>query len=326
MRRLKPLHAAALVAAALLLAVAGYVAADPWRLVQWEYARKRMAAGLEQGSLHAAGHRWAYAYNDEAPPGAPTVVMLHGYTGSKENWYPLAQRLRGRYRLLIPDLPGWGESERRIGADYGFAAQAERVHAFVQARAPGAPVVLLGHSMGGGIAVVEAARHPGNVRALGLLAAAGVRFRDNDFGREVLAGGNPFGVHDEASLVRYLDILFHDPQARPRIPWPASTGFIARRRADAAFEQRVLDRIGRGDEALLPGELAGGVRAPTLLLWCRSDRVIDPSAAALYATRIANAQTVLLDGCGHMSLMERPDEVAITVDALVHRAAPSPSP
>ena len=48
---------------------------------------------------------------------APTVVMLHGYTGSKENWYRVAQRLRGRYRLVIPDLPGLGRkpAHRRAG-------------------------------------------------------------------------------------------------------------------------------------------------------------------------------------------------------------------
>jgi pimeloyl-ACP methyl ester carboxylesterase len=309
-----------------LVAAAAWVGVDPYRLVRLDYARKRVDAGLALGTLQAAGHRWEYAYSDDAPAGAPTVVMLHGYTGSKENWYPLAKRLHGRYRLLIPDLPGWGRSERRAGEDYGFAAQAERVHAFVQAGSADAPVLLLGHSMGGGIAVVEAARHPGDVRALGLLAAAGVRFRDNAFGRAVLAGDNPFGVHDEASLSRYLDILFHDPRARPRIPWPASAGFIAHRRGDAAFEQRVLDRIGRGADALLPGEEAGNVRQPTLLLWCRQDRVIDPSAAALYAGEIAQARQVLLEGCGHMSLMERPDEVATAVDALARDAFQSPSP
>ena len=53
--------------------------------------------------------------------------MLHGFTGSKENWYPLAERLRGRYRLLVPDLPGWGESERKPDADYGYVAQDARV-------------------------------------------------------------------------------------------------------------------------------------------------------------------------------------------------------
>src|SRR5688572_24567180 len=117
MRRIKRWHAAALVAAASFVAATALVAADPWRLVRWEYARKRVAAGLDTGTVHVAGHRWAYAYSDDAPPGAPIVVMLHGYTGSKENWYPLASRLHGRYRLLIPDLPGWGDSERRVGED-----------------------------------------------------------------------------------------------------------------------------------------------------------------------------------------------------------------
>src|SRR5687767_1237687 len=129
-------QAAALVAVALLVGGAALIALDPYGLVRLEYARQRLAAGLGVGTLQVAGHRWGYAHGDDAPPGAPTLVMLHGYTGSKENWYPLARRLRGRYRLVIPDLPGWGRSQRRAGADYGFAAQAERVHAFVQARSP----------------------------------------------------------------------------------------------------------------------------------------------------------------------------------------------
>ncbi|MGO4781201.1 alpha/beta hydrolase, partial [Lysobacter sp. 2RAB21] len=91
-------------------------------------------------------------------------------TGSKENWYPLAQRLRGRYRLFIPDLPGWGESERHAGGDYGFVAQNDRVARFIEqvARKPGSPLVLLGHSMGGGIVALTAARHPDQVDYLGL--------------------------------------------------------------------------------------------------------------------------------------------------------------
>ncbi|QSX78759.1 alpha/beta fold hydrolase [Agrilutibacter solisilvae] len=329
MRLRSSLHAAALVAAVLLAAAVTAVALDPYRLVQLEYGRQRLVAGLSADSMRAAGHRWSYAYSDDAPADAPTVVMLHGYTGSKENWYPLARRLHGRYRLLIPDLPGWGASERRDGQDYGYAAQAQRVHAFLQARGVRTPVVLLGHSMGGGIAAVVAARYPDDVRALGLLAASGVRFRDNAFGRDVVAGRNPFGVADQASLSNYLDILFHDPAARPRIPWPASRGFIAHRRHDGAFEQQVLDRIGRGDAALLPGALARRIAQPTLLLWCRQDRVIDPSAAGLYAARIARTRQVLLDGCGHMSLVERPDEVAQAVDALIATApaaVPAASP
>ncbi|GAB3347047.1 alpha/beta fold hydrolase [Lysobacter tyrosinilyticus] len=306
---------AALVLVALALIA---IALDPYVLVRAEFTRQRLDAGLRLGTVETAGHRWTYAYNNDAPANAPTLVMLHGYTGSKQNWYALAQRLRGKYRLLIPDLPGWGDSERKPGADYGYAAQAARVDAFVRALSPRRPVVLLGHSMGGGIAAVVAAQHPHDVAAVGLIAASGVRFQDNRFGAQVLAGENPFGVHDEASLQRYLDILFNDAAKKPDVPWPASRGLIAMRRGDAAFEQSVLDRIGRGPERFLPGDVATNIHQPALLLWCRRDAVIDSSSLALYAARIPQARKVMLEGCGHMSIVERPVAVAVAVTALIN--------
>jgi pimeloyl-ACP methyl ester carboxylesterase len=307
---------------ALLLFVIAAAAAitlwrDPFLLVRGEFARQRVAAGLSHGTIEAAGHRWSYAYRDADVADAPVIVMLHGYTGSKENWYPLARELGGKYRLLIPDLPGWGASERKPGAVYGFPEQAANVDAFIRATSPGVPVVLLGHSMGGGIAALAAARHPREIAKVGLLDAAGVRFKNNQFGLDVLAGKNPFGVDDEASLQRYIDIVFHDADAKPWLPWPASSALIRKRRADAAFEQGVLDRIGRSVESLLPGDEAVRIRQPTLLLWCRQDAVIDASALDLYAQRIPQARKVLLEGCGHMLLMERPREVADAVVALV---------
>lgn len=310
----------AVLCVAALFAIAAIVLwRDPFLLVRGEFARQRVAAGLSRGTVEVAGHRWSYAYRDADAPDAPTVVMLHGFTGSKENWYPLAAALGGRYRVLIPDLPGWGESERKPGAVYGFTEQAANVEAFIRALSPGKPVVLLGHSMGGGIAAVAAARYPREIAKVGLLDAAGVRFKDNAFGLDVLAGRNPFAVEDEASLKRYIDIVFHDAKAKPWLPWPASTALIRKRRADAGFEQDVLARIGRSEDSLLPGQEAASIRQPTLLLWCRQDAVIDASALELYAQRIPQARKVLLDGCGHMSLMERPAEVADAVVALVDR-------
>ena len=313
----RPVRMFALLLIATLLLAALAVWRDPFLVVRGEFMRQRIAAGLSRGEIEAAGHRWAYAVREADRPGAPTVVMIHGFTGSKENWYPLAKALGGRYRLLAPDLPGWGESERKPGTVYGFSQQAANVAAFLRAISPGKQVVLLGHSMGGGIAAMTAALHPELVSRVGLLDAAGVRFKDNQFGIDVLAGKNPFGVEDEASLRRYIDIVFHDPAAKPWLPWPASSALIGRRIADAPFEQGVLDRIGRSEESLLPGELATRIRQPALLLWCRQDAVIDPSALELYARRIPQARKVLLDGCGHMSLMERPREVADAVVALV---------
>lgn len=311
------LKVAALVMLACVAIAAVVLWRDPYLLIRGEFARQRIAAGLSRASVEAAGHRWAYAYRDADAADAPTLVMVHGFTGSKENWYPLARALGGRYRLLIPDLPGWGESERKPDTVYGFSEQAANIDAFIRALSPDMPVILLGHSMGGGIAALAAARYPQDIAKVGLLDAAGVRFKDNQFGIDVLAGKNPFGVEDAASLQRYIDTVFHLEDAKPFLPWPASAALIDKRSADAAFEQGVLDRIGRSEETLLPGELATRIRQPTLLLWCRQDAVIDASALELYAQRIPQARKVLLDGCGHMSLMERPREVADAVVALV---------
>ncbi|MBB3275782.1 MULTISPECIES: alpha/beta hydrolase [unclassified Pseudoxanthomonas] len=314
----------AVTAAVFVCALLIWVWRDPMVLVRGELARQRWMAGLSLHHAGVAGHRWAYAERGAKDPAAPTLVMIHGFTGSKENWYPLAERLVGQYRVVIPDLPGWGASERKAGEDYGFDAQNRRLAEFIArvARRPGSPLVLLGHSMGGGIVALTAADRPDLVDRVALIDAAGVRFRDNVFGEQVLAGHNPFAVHDEASLKRYLDTVFHREEAKPSIPWPASRGLIDWRRAQAPFEQAVLDRIGRGPEAFLPGQAAAHVRQPTLLLWCAQDRVIDPSALELYAERIPQAVKVRLSDCGHMSIMERPDDVAAAVDYLIRNGVP----
>ncbi|WP_203323363.1 alpha/beta fold hydrolase [Pseudoxanthomonas beigongshangi] len=314
----------AVTAAVFVCALLIWVWRDPMVLVRGELARQRWMAGLSLHHAEVAAHRWAYAERGAKDPAAPTLVMIHGFTGSKENWYPLAERLVGQYRVVIPDLPGWGASERKAGEDYGFDAQNRRLAEFIArvARRPGSPLVLLGHSMGGGIVALTAADRPDLVDRVALIDAAGVRFRDNVFGEQVLAGHNPFAVHDEASLKRYLDTVFHREEAKPSIPWPASRGLIDWRRAQAPFEQAVLDRIGRGPEAFLPGQAAAHVRQPTLLLWCAQDRVIDPSALELYAERIPQAVKVRLSDCGHMSIMERPDDVAAAVDYLIRNGVP----
>lgn len=289
----------------------GLAASAPERLLEAEFARQRWLAGADTAETVVAGHRWSYL--QAGAPDRPLVVLVHGFTGSKENWLPLIRELSPRYRVIAPDLPGWGQSERKVSADYGPVAQAERLAAFLQAL-PTRPVLLVGHSMGGQIAGLLAARHPELVPRLSLMSAAGVRFEENAFGRAVLAGKNPFQVSNRAELKRYLGIVFADP---PFVPWPVDTALVRRRRADIEFEQAVLDRIGRGPEAFALQEQLPAIANPTLLLWCRNDRVIDVSAMDIFRNGLRDSHTVLLAGCGHMPMMAQPQQVAEAITGFI---------
>ena len=299
----------------LALTTVGVAVAMPDRVLQAEFARQRWLAGASVQSVRVDDHLWTYL---EAGQG-PLIVLLHGFTGAKENWLPLMRELARTNRVVAPDLPGWGESERHAGSDYGPSAQVERIARFL-GHFQHKPALLVGHSMGGQFVGLLAARHPELVGLITLMSSAGVRFAENSFGREVMAGRNPFEVRNRVELHRYLAIVFNDP---PFVPWPADEALVRRRRKDVQFEQKVLDGIGRGPEAFsLQAEL-GRIRAPVLLLWCRDDRVIDVSAADIFERGLAHSETVLLDRCGHMPMMAKPGEVAASMRGFVARQSGS---
>jgi abhydrolase domain-containing protein 6 len=72
----------------------------------------------------------------------------------------------------------------------------------------------------------------------------------------------------------------------------------------------VLAAISSGPDAAAPSQRAGEIRVRTLLLWCRDDQVVDLASAEVYAAAIAQVDRRLLEGCGHMPMMERPQETA----------------
>lgn len=300
------LRALAFVIALGMVSMLGLAALWPQLALDAEFARLTWQADAVERALEVDGHRIVHLESGQGP----LLVLVHGYTGSKENWLALMPLFNTRYRVIAPDLPGWGASTRRDDADYGYVAQAERLAAWLTQLGK-EKVVLVGHSMGGGIAAVLAARHPELITRLVLMDAGGALFRENEFGLAVLRGENPFAVHDRASLDRYLAAVFDDP---PFVPWPADRALIARRVADAAFESRVLDRIGRGPDAFVPARDAARIAIPTLLLWCAADRVIDVSAADVYHDAIAASVVKRLEGCNHMPMMERPTETAAALE------------
>jgi pimeloyl-ACP methyl ester carboxylesterase len=287
----------------LLTALVGFVHIFPERALQAEFARQRLMAGADVRYKTVDGERWSYL---EAGRG-DLIVLVHGYTGSKENWLPVIADLAEKHRVIAVDLPGWGESMPKDGQDYGPVAQAARLSAFLKSEAPQA-ALLVGHSMGGMISGLMTAEHPEQVQRIVFMSSAGVVFTENEFARRVLKGGNPFAEYETAAFQNFLsEFVFAEA---PYVPAPMAGAIVAQRRAKKDFERTVFTQIRVGPEAFLLQQRLPEIRQPAGLLWCDQDKIIDPSAAAVFAKGLTTSDTKILAGCGHMPMMEQPGPVA----------------
>lgn len=119
------------------------------------------------------GHHMVYLERGQPGPGRPTVVLLHGFASMKENWGLWLQKLPREWHILVPDLPGLGESDYLPGASYGYQAQALRLRDWL-AGFPTDNIHIAGSSMGGAIAAMLAHAMAPAPRSLTLLNSAGI--------------------------------------------------------------------------------------------------------------------------------------------------------
>jgi abhydrolase domain-containing protein 6 len=281
-----------------------YIAAPEW-LLRGDYLRQSMMAHVEKQEVMAGDTRWSYYEGGQGP----TIVLLHGFAANKEVWLETAKTLTDHFHVIIPDLPGWGESTRNEGGNYNIDAQAERLSAFVQAlNLKG--FVLVGHSMGGAIAGVYAAEHPERVSSLALVDSLGLTFKENDFVREVNAGKDPFIFDDRAGFERATAQAFLHPKP---IPGRIVDALVDENKANHAFIERTFNQLRDPSQALALNSRIGKLTMPVLGLWCHEDKIIDVSALETLRAGLTSSPSIsatVLNGCNHMPMMERPEQTA----------------
>lgn len=296
------LRACAVLLASIVAAAALVYFAFPEVVLGFAVDRARSAAGRELGEADAGGDRIAYLDGGAGE----VVVLLHGFGASKDNWNGLAGRLADRYRVIAPDVRGFGESPFRDDARYDPVSQARVLHDFLGALGV-TEHHLGGLSMGGEIAAAYAATYPDAVRSLLVIGAPGVRApQRTDVVERMLAGEPVIVVRSEAELAALVAMA----SARPRtIPGPFARVISQRMAARAEIETRILaDIVAAGEGALEP--LLPAIRARTLLVWGAEDRMIHPSSLDVFAASIPGAEGVLLPGCGHDVPGDCPEELA----------------
>lgn len=229
----------------------------------------------------------------------PPVVLIHGAGGHHLYWPPQVRRLPGE-RVLAIDLPGHGKSPgvgRHTIGDY-----AGEVLDFLQALKI-QQAVLVGHSMGGAVALQAALDSPRRVVGLGLVGSA-TRLKVNP--ALLHAAGNPAKAPDAVHTI--IDYSF-GPDASPRLKELA--------------EQRMLETR----SSVLYGDLLAcdafdptGVDAlsmPVLLLFGERDRMVPPGLGRLLEEKLPHARLELVPGAGHMVMLEQPERVAALLDSFV---------
>jgi abhydrolase domain-containing protein 6 len=261
---------------------------------------ERGMAGLGEKAVQVGDHRIAYLEGGAGPD----VMLIHGFGADKDNWDRFAKRLTGKYHVIAPDLPGFGDSSKIRGAKYDQTTQVKRMHDF--ARAIGLKKFhIAGNSMGGLIAGIYAATYPEEVLTLGLFDAGGVADREESgITREFAAGRNPLVAGSVEDYDRMLAFMFVDPPVIPFWvkPWLADQAKQARE-----FNLYILPQAKPGDKL---ERVMGTISAKTLVLWGDRDNIFPASSAAVLGKGIRNSTVVIMKDCGHVPMLERPAEAA----------------
>lgn len=265
------------------------------------YAMERARAGLVRKEIALAdGSRIVYL---EGGTGAP-LVLVHGFGADKDNFTRVARYLTPHYRVIVPDLVGFGESTHRADVDYHYAAQAQRVHDFTQALGL-ARFDIGGNSMGGGIAMSLAAQHPQEVASLWLLDCAGIAAAPPSELAKIVTttGANPLIITKESDFPAFMDFVMSDP---PWIPGAVMHTMAHERMANEPLEREVFQQIARDsvDDAVR------GLQTPTLIVWGDEDRALSVGTVPVLKALLPNAQAVVMPHVGHAPMIERPRQSA----------------
>jgi 3-oxoadipate enol-lactonase len=251
---------------------------------------------------------------DDVGQGNP-VVLLHAFPLCRAMWRPQAEALRSTCRLILPDLPGFGDSP--VSAHVSMESMADAVAQLLDEKGIREPVVLGGLSMGGYVAFAFARKYPDRLR--GLILADTRAEGDDDAAKAnrdkliSFASSHSAGDVAEQMLPRLLA-----PETPKKFPAVVEE---VRKLGSAQKPQGIVAALHAMRERPDSTSTLEQIRAPTLILVGKDDALTPPAVAEKMAARLKGAQLVVIDGAGHLSNLEQPAAFSEAVKKFVQALA-----
>jgi pimeloyl-ACP methyl ester carboxylesterase len=214
------------------------------------------------------------------------VVLVHGANDQAGTWCTVAPTLAQKHRVIIPDLPGHGESAPKEGP-IPISLLVSRLEAVLDEAAPDERVTLIGNSLGGWLVMLYALRHPKRVERLVLEASGGLA-------RPLAV---PIVAHTREEAIPILRAV-HGPRYEPQ-EWVIEALL---QRAHGSPMLRLTELLEHDIEPRL-GEIA----APATLVWGADDGVLPLSYAEALRDAIPNADLHIIEGAAHIPHMQQPE-------------------
>lgn len=295
-------RAIALLAPVLLLA-AGYALLPAQWVAPWLLEANRAAMGFERTTFDTSAGPVQALVAGSGPP----VLFVHGVYGRKEHWVDMARRMTDHYRVVLIDLPGFGENPPLPEGGYQLDKQAARLAEIIADLGLG-PVHLAANSMGAPIAALLAEQQPEAVASLALIGGPlGVGSPvASDMDRALQRGEYPLVVDSAEAFEARNAWLF---PTEPFIPGPVLAYWTAAEVEQAALNRRIWAES--QDLSHLPAiaPLLQQMDRPLFVYWCERDRIFNASGAAQFQNR---HQTVVMTpaDCGHLPMLDHSAAVA----------------
>ncbi|XP_041350447.1 monoacylglycerol lipase ABHD6-like isoform X2 [Gigantopelta aegis] len=288
----------------------------PQMLVQLGLRLYQYLSHMEIKYIGEDGFIYCYAERGRPTPGKSSILFIHGFTASKDQFMQFFKKLSHDIHLVAVDLPGHGAtSTPSESEDVSFDLFLEKIHTFVElVGLDKSPFHLIGTSLGGAISGLYASRYPEQIERLTLICPAMKTPTESDFFKQVdkaIEKGDEFTVHDcsllpqdAEALQNMLDMCVYH---KTKIDKQLLKGLVEIRKPRNEFFLKMFKKLSSVDNKKLLEEIVHKLTMPTHLIWGKHDELVHISGVDLLRNGLPNCQQVdVLERCGHNVDLDRP--------------------